>query len=1705
MFRIFNRVFSQSRARMRQLHQSRRGQVALVLILAAALGLILYAITLNFSRVSQVKTITTIGANTAASQMASLMASYGEQLFQTTLGGHRKICSLNGLFITIIAFILVVILVIIAIILIIFFPPAGIGLFLAITAIVVAISAATAALILQITVVQPGITSMWNKMMTVSLSITDQFVERGIQTGLSAVVSDPVNIPDLIDVDADGYFGYPLGVDPNDPNARANDYISRFGFYNNERIRRVANVAGARDAIEKFKTALDNFLYARGGVDWGITDFVDCSAVGPGNHVCCPLDPVNAANYPAMCDPCCQSRYLVDSLGNLVNDQNGNPMPNNARPACCDLPVGDVAKCGNPDTCVTRSFAFTNNGDATDDYPMVYERFYENTDLGSAKSFRELLGRDDEHHLYRVNPAEPNWHRDFVNDRQLLGNSGGYPPPEDLPGFYLQDTTGFYNPGLHVPGVYPVLDEQDGIFPFFYKIRDWGTPLTALTYGGYEYHWCDAGAPGVGAPPTLPQEMSSTRLTLPVVPPAGVAGSTLNFSGGWCVDNANPAVPGQMPLLADAVPMINEIYTELLTSATPLPNRCATGDNAVGGWKRGADRFCAPQYVDPADSVQKPRPPYTMACNKHRGNCTEPVPVEPGEPAEPPIPVACECGDAGSGAAPSEWQDDHLDDLVYGLPEFIEWARNIVTTPTQMLMDNFEDWYEEAADWIEPFCDITDPSCADINSPTCCPGSFTKKNRWGALHIWRSEVRDFSDPIADWVVDGDLIDTFIQSGNPQTQYVGQSCSVNALNLNDAVWCVPPAQVAPNEFNINECGCVNPSEAATFDVNNNGVRGDLEDVVACLRWNAFDGSYQAVDAGGNPFTPLGNAAKFQACADNCNVQNCQNLPRSLVPNFCTFYPFNAGNAADQTAFDNCINSGDPPPVVPPPAVNPNVAECNRDCSNLPQNDPQGNSYNLPPFAAPNLAQISLLIDVTNPGSIYNQCQINTGLTFVNACADAPTDIDCQNGSNFAFWDDVEDGICVALGSCCDFYPRFVGAQRLNPNPFYDAVENALHGGICDADWGLSDPAYYKIYAALGSCYGASPNNIFYQAVLNAQGAIANPCGPGETDLVDCDDTHIAQFTNCINDIVDGGRCTAGVCDNLPARNSALVPYNIPPYEVGVVEPFVGGACAENTVFFPNFYGEFEECLSNCSQQNCWAAFWGGDLPLGSCNGSLLNIESRPPVALALPGRDDQPEGPLNTGDIQLMQECLAACEQNAASCTALGAPTSPYGVNALGESYGIPMFTAPNGRADTLRGCHNLDYTTCKAGVCDGLDPDWGGPAPPLNCLSPTYAMSEIMRCSFTWENSCSGWGSDSDPSDVPSFFDAVANAGAGASGTCADPLFLPAVLQSAQEAQNQVAKFRTRLDYLETRMKEARAVANDAQVTPADAAGNNLPNGVLREGINQFADFLDDETDWDNPQNLPSNFCTTQDSPSECLIQARKDLRDVPPGLPSFAVYVWQDEQVAKPDGTLTVPYWHAVKVEARIPKRCNNSCRADGSSPDPRWPRVRTYTKHWGITRCYELADTRGMVKARVIRYDQDKNPSGFLFPNGLPIWSPRFYHPDRGPADLAGIIGIPGNEAACDTQVDQRIRYKPWGNAFMLNENPDFLRNDPSLTPAEIARRLEYANCWVKTHDLLRSGISTETCAQYFFNYNSAGWGNRGFRLKFVPCDARFSRGDT
>ncbi|MDO8675280.1 MAG: hypothetical protein Q7K71_04085 [Candidatus Omnitrophota bacterium] len=238
-----------------------KGQAALVLILLAAIALIFFAVTLNWGRVSQIKNMTTTAATNAAANTVSGIASYGESLIQSSLGGGFEKSGFARWVVVALSFI--------AAALIIYFT-AGAGTHLAAVMITLAIGGAAATLITVYNDVKT--VKAFNQMHT-KLPLKDRFLEQGLSAGAQSLVSDQGKIIDYFDINTNGKFG-----------PASDDKIGRYGFFYTERLKALKRAMSGMD--------LTVFLDGLGTLLGEITE-------------ACPKNPDGTPNSDPHCNKCC--------------------------------------------------------------------------------------------------------------------------------------------------------------------------------------------------------------------------------------------------------------------------------------------------------------------------------------------------------------------------------------------------------------------------------------------------------------------------------------------------------------------------------------------------------------------------------------------------------------------------------------------------------------------------------------------------------------------------------------------------------------------------------------------------------------------------------------------------------------------------------------------------------------------------------------------------------------------------------------------------------------------------------------------------------------------------------------------------------------------------------------------------------------------------------------------------------------------------------------------------------------------------------------------------------------------------------------------------------------------------------------------------------------------------------------------------------
>lgn len=801
---------------------SKKGQVALVLILATAIALIFYAVVLNLGRVSQVKTSTQLAATTGASMLASSMTSIGQSIFMETMGGKVKICDKTGVFEALLTLLLIVIIIIIIIISCVYAGCAGLELIELIPYLVVAAVLSVANVALQAFVVQPGLTNAWSKIMAATLTPEDGFLETGIRSGFQTITTDLRQTPDLFDWDQDGEFGY-TGNQPN-------DYISRPSLYYDMRMKGI--VPRSNPLVSAFLDTLNDFIYEDplgNGSTWALYDPIPEPAVNP-SHICndWALQP---QNQPAGCNQCCVPATVIDPRDGV------SLLP--VRPSCCDH-TDPAINCGTVTTCGVNS-PYPN-------YQFQYAEFYED-DQNAFLSFRETLGRDDEHSRYFKDFNNPNSDPRFGPQQQTLEQLSNV-------GFYLKDATSYYTEDLfgafsgsdYISQVFtypssppPPGDIRRGVYPFFYKISDWGTELALTDPVSFQEHcyWVDDRDPTLGpicAGVALEQELTQSKINnFPIPHDVADPDPFLRpvYNTTFVVDGSNPptAGPTDPPLHVDKVALPGNILAQ--------GSECAQIAHTAntGFWKRGVDRHCTNGDFPTTEW------PYNNNCPKHQaGSCT----VPDGTGTGGTISVDCDC--LTSSAGTNVFNEDIIDDLVYEIPLFLKWSTTVLSLTPQQQILSFRHWYSLALSWLEPGV--------------------------GKIHEWQAKMDYVIAQLEGW---------------RDTSFEGADCY--------EAWCVPPSG----------CAEVPPEEAATFDANGNGTPGDIEDVVACLNHNI-----EGHDFGLGTTKPLGtgegNDWRFKECRDKCDLASCDfnQMPRSLTPT--SDYDPNDSTNDDPSAGGSGINAG-----------------------------------------------------------------------------------------------------------------------------------------------------------------------------------------------------------------------------------------------------------------------------------------------------------------------------------------------------------------------------------------------------------------------------------------------------------------------------------------------------------------------------------------------------------------------------------------------------------------------------------------------------------------------------------------------------------------------------------------------------------------------------------------------------------------------------
>ena len=497
---------------------AKAGQAALVLILITAAALIFLAATLNWGRVAQLKGLVTIAADQAGTLLASDVASYGESQKQTYLQNNNSKTEFGGVVEQVLMVLLFVVVIIIIIVISIFCPGAGLAL---LPFVIAAFVLAMVNLVLQLTIVQPGITSMWNKLQT-NQPVVQQFLEGGISAASQGVVADQVKVADYFDWNGNGAFG----------GAPANDFVSRYALFYTDRLKMLNGTHHALAGVQFFYDQLDELVngatcgqkqtdnYDHGipvpqtCQDLGIMPFtnnssprVACGAVVSGVKNTCPEELPTAPGVAAVdCvtdavtyNPLCQQKVpggfqLSDQ--SVPSGSSGSAYSPYTDPCCQVATLPNPG--GKPDPKPIRPSSCTSDAQCSMNNPYYPYN----------SSYLDIYDSNFQNY-----PDQVSFLAKYGRDQQLIPAT---PPP--LP---LKAVTPDVEP---LTGT-PVIQFPNGIYSFFWEMTGYSprvdaidpTSATApLKATSPELHWCvgNASVTGSGTNPTT--------ATIPAfTPPAG--------------------------------------------------------------------------------------------------------------------------------------------------------------------------------------------------------------------------------------------------------------------------------------------------------------------------------------------------------------------------------------------------------------------------------------------------------------------------------------------------------------------------------------------------------------------------------------------------------------------------------------------------------------------------------------------------------------------------------------------------------------------------------------------------------------------------------------------------------------------------------------------------------------------------------------------------------------------------------------------------------------------------------------------------------------------------------------------------------------------------------------------------------------------------------------------------------------------------------
>lgn len=852
-----------------------KGQAALILILLTAAGLIFYAVILNWGRIAQEKALLTVAADQAAAYLASEGASYGQMEKAEYLKDKNELSASTGV-------LMAIIMVVVAIIVTIFswgtalpgmVALLGAELAAVVTDVILVVSVVMSIvnLVLQVCVINPMITTLWNKLQK-NQPIVEQFYEPGVSTAMSGIITDQVSITDYLDSNANGLMGV-------NSKRLANDSIGRFAFFYTERLKILNNDNPIVPQIIYFYDKLGQFMHGQTCADnyadnqtSGGTIPINKNCVGlncnvaPATAGCqtlipggfrlddpCPTNsnPSDPA-YNPYCDPCCQPYYgSHDPYYNPKSPGHASPYLK-VRPVNCPFTNANCfsasclkkgGTCSASDQACALSSAWappapeciTNNPynptQTFGTYPYLYDSTYQN--YGDQISFLAKLGRD------QPMPA-------------------GTPP-----------TFNTLTPDVVNPMTTPIIEFPNGAFPFFWLMKKYSLQVDNILSSSLslsQRHWCSVSAtsspviPAAPAAPTGFPDLAQLNLT------------TYSCKNQSCCVNSLANNPANLTSTSSI--QIDVVGDPSYGSNPAQAVNSFGGQSLTGSWVPGDDQFCATAFPYNGSSVVIPD-----------GLCA--VGYTPG--ASIPNPIS------GLGSNPSP-TIDNLDNVEHILSGFDKFAQSFLSQDVGNLNTTLNTWYPQVAEWVAPACGSVACSSAPegvCTGDTChggcasgvaCSGGVCQDGSGDTCGQADGRLLSIYNPYTGY----DLLQLW--AGVPGVNGATQSGIItNWLSTNytsSTAWCVPvesSLQVSgsptaeDNYIKINGVYPANGSIPASL-----GTWGDLGHVIACLNYNAAPVSAGAGNSAAYAFQQCYNDLTAAICPSTASTDcSALTLGRTLV--------------------------------------------------------------------------------------------------------------------------------------------------------------------------------------------------------------------------------------------------------------------------------------------------------------------------------------------------------------------------------------------------------------------------------------------------------------------------------------------------------------------------------------------------------------------------------------------------------------------------------------------------------------------------------------------------------------------------------------------------------------------------------------------------------------------------------------------------------